>query len=253
MLTPRVELIYDRDCPNVAAARAQLLRAFVQAGLIPSWREWERHDAQSPRYAHEYGSPTLLIDGADVAADDAQTDANCCRLYADQGRLSGIPSLAVLTAKLRAARAVRPPRPRAPARTTWAMLPAVGMAMLPKLTCSACWPAYTSLLSAMGLGFINFTPYLLPLTALFLGISLAALAYRARSRRGYRPLFLGTVASAVLLIGKFIYDSEAALYSGIVLLIAASLWNAWPRAARASCPACVPAAPGASLQGDRLT
>lgn len=253
MAAPRVELVYDRDCPNVTAARAQLLRAFAQAGLAPRWREWERHDPHSPSYVQGYGSPTLLIGGADVAADDAHTDANCCRLYAEQGRLSGTPSLAVLIAKLRAAQAAGSPRPHAPARSTWAMLPAVGMAMLPKLTCPACWPAYTSLLSAMGLGFINFTPYLLPLTALFLGVSLAALAYRAPARRGYGPLALGAAASAVLLIGKFIYDSEAALYSGVVLLIATSLWNAWPRAARASCPACVPAVPGASLQGDRLT
>lgn len=252
MAAPPVELIYDRDCPNVTAARAQLLRAFTQAGLAPQWREWERHDAHSPPYVRRYGSPTVLVDGQDVAAEDAQSDANCCRIYQDSGRLSGVPSLAVLGARLRA-RHASSTGVGGVARDTWAMLPAVGMAMLPKLTCPACWPAYTSLLSAMGLGFINFTPYLLPLTAMFLALSLGLLAYRAPARRGYRPLLLGAVAGAVLLVGMFIYDSEAALYSGVVLLIAASLWNAWPRAARASCPACVPAVPGASLQGDRLT
>lgn len=32
-MKPRVELIYDRDCPNAAEARAALPRAFVVAGV----------------------------------------------------------------------------------------------------------------------------------------------------------------------------------------------------------------------------
>ncbi len=30
-----VELIYDLDCPNIRAARTQLLRAFAATGLTP--------------------------------------------------------------------------------------------------------------------------------------------------------------------------------------------------------------------------
>lgn len=233
---PRVELIYDAACPNVAATRAQLLRAFAEAKLAPLWVEWERHDLRSPRYVQDHDSPAVLIDGADVAAN-AQADADCCRIYIEQGRLSGVPILTQLVAKLRAAD-TSIPHTHDFTRNTWAVLPTLGMVALPKLTCPACWPAYTSLLSSMGLGFINFTPYLLPLTALFLLLSLITLAYRAPARRGYGPLLLGAAAGALILIGKFIYDSEAALYSGILLLIGASIWNAWPRRQR-SCPACV--------------
>lgn len=39
---PTVELIYDRDCPNIPQARENLLRAFGQVHLTPRWREWTR-------------------------------------------------------------------------------------------------------------------------------------------------------------------------------------------------------------------
>lgn len=121
-----------------------------------------------------------------------------------------------------------------------ATLPGIGMALLPKLTCPACWPAYAGVLSSLGLGFVNYSPYLLPLTALFLILAVASLGFRANSRRGYGPFIMGTVAALILLIGKFIFASEAALYGGIALLTAASLWNSWPlrKEGSGSCPAC---------------
>lgn len=125
-------------------------------------------------------------------------------------------------------------------RRAAAVLPGIGLALLPKLTCPACWPAYAGILSSMGLGFVNYNPYLFPLTALFLTLAVASLGFRAKRRRGYGPLIVGTVAALVLLIGKFLFASEAALYGGIALLTAASLWNSWPqrKEGRGSCPAC---------------
>ena len=47
--------------------------------------------------------------------------------------------------------------------------PGIGLSMLPKSACPACWPAYAGVLSSIGLGFlIPNLAYLLPLTALFL-------------------------------------------------------------------------------------
>src|SRR5260370_27513328 len=45
--------------------------------------------------------------------------------------------------------------------------PGIGVSLLPKLMCPACWPAYAAVLSSVGLGFLISTTYLLPLTALF--------------------------------------------------------------------------------------
>jgi hypothetical protein len=89
-------------------------------------------------------------------------------------------------------------------------------------------PAYAGLISSVGLGFLMETAYLLPLTALFLTLALVSLGLRARRRRGYGPLILGLTAAAVLLVGKFALDSDAAVWAGLAALIAASVWNAWP-------------------------
>ena len=119
--------------------------------------------------------------------------------------------------------------------------PGIGVSLLPKLACPACWPAYAGLWSSVGLGFLVGTAYLLPLTVAFLLLALSALAFRAASRRGYQPLLLGLFASVGVVMGKFMWDFRPVLYVSVCLFIAASVWNAWPvRAAVApnACPTC---------------
>ena len=108
-------------------------------------------------------------------------------------------------------------------------LPGIGLSALPKLACPVCWPAHAGLLSSMGLGFLISAAYLLPLTIAFLTVALAALAFRARKRRGLGPFIIGLVAGIGILLGKFVWDSNAAVYSGVGMLVVASVWNAWPR------------------------
>jgi len=123
-------------------------------------------------------------------------------------------------------------------------VPGVGISLLPKLMCPACWPAYAALLSSLGLGFLISTTYLLTLTAGFLTVAVASLAFRASSRRGLGPFGVGVAAATVILVGKFYLDSPAA-YVGVGLLIFASVWNTWPRRATAAiCPECIPAKGG---------
>jgi hypothetical protein len=112
-------------------------------------------------------------------------------------------------------------------------LPVVGTAVLPKLFYPFCWPAYTGLLGSLGLGFINYTPYLLPLTLGFLIVALVSLGYGAKSRCGYVPLLLGLLAAVMMLTGNFFFASDWTLYGGLALLLGASLWNAWPLRSRA--------------------
>ena len=118
------------------------------------------------------------------------------------------------------------------------VLPAAGLALLPKLTCPVCWPAYSAALSALGLGFVDYTPYLLPLTALFVAVSLIALAVTARRRRAYLPLVAGALGASVLLFGRFAFDSDLATYAGIALLVIAPFLAGLRRPA-AACTACV--------------
>ena len=67
------------------------------------------------------------------------------------------------------------------------VLPGIGVSLLPKLICPICWPAYAGVVSALGLGFLISTRYLLPMTAVFLGITAAALGFRASRRHGHGP------------------------------------------------------------------
>jgi hypothetical protein len=138
-----------------------------------------------------------------------------------------------------------------------AVLPCIGVALLPKLACPLCWPAYTGLVSTLGLGFLISAKYLLPLTVAFLTIATAALGFRASRRRGYGPFWLALVAAAVILTGKFYLDAAPAAYAGVGLLIAASVWNSWPRRAAylPVCPGCVPTGTGSNqkdAQGEQI-
>ena len=241
-----IELIYDHDCPNVSKARAQLLRAFAEAEIRPGWSEWQRDDPAAPDYVRGYGSPTILVNGKDVAGAEASEGISCCRLYAGSASdLQGVPSVQLIVAALRAAD--HPPQ-RSGRTAAWrrslATLPGIGASVLPAGLCPACWPAYAGLLSSLGLGFLLKTTYLLPLTALFVLMALGALAFRAKTHRGYGPFVIGLLASGIVLAGKFALASDVAMYAGIALLLAASVWNSWPRTMASSgndaCPACAP-------------
>jgi hypothetical protein len=70
-------------------------------------------------------------------------------------------------------------------------LPGVVFSIFPTLICPACWPAYTGLLSAVGLPFIPSRVYLFPATLLFVALAVTALGLKARQRHGYGPLALG--------------------------------------------------------------
>ncbi len=232
---PSVELIYDRACPNVPEARANLLRAFTEVGLRPRWSEHVFEDPSAPPAARGFGSPTILVDGREISGAEP-AGSGCCRLYDGAGALARAPSAAMIATALAGA------RDRAPRRGAWrsalSVVPAIGAALLPKVACPACWPAYAGFLSTLGLGFLMETRWLLPLTTVFLALAIGALALRARARQGYRPLGLGLVGAAVVLGGKFGLESDAAMYGGLGLLVIASLWNSWPRKRAPACRAC---------------
>ncbi len=238
----KVELICDADCPNVAETRANLLQAFAAAHIEAEWTEWERSSPSIPAYVAGFGSPTVLVEGRDVAGESPREHISCCRLYASaEGRYSGAPSVELL--KTSFAPAILAAAPRHWKRSFLAV-PGIVLSVLPVGICPACWPVYGGVLSAVGLTFLLSSAYLLPLTALFLLVSVFTLAFRARARRGYGPFALGLVASTLILWGKFSLESNVLAYAGVGLLISSSLWNSWPRPAAGQCPRCAPAGGG---------
>lgn len=226
-----VELLYFPGCPNTSATREQLRRAFEAIDASPSWTEIDITAEGAPAHARGYGSPTVLVDGEDVAGA-APGEGSSCRIYMDND-VRGVPPLDVIIAALRAAAP-----PQSPGNTaTLAVIPGALLSVLPVVGCPSCWPAYAGVLSSLGIPFLMDASWLLPLTAGALLLALVGLGYRARRRRGFGPLLLGTLAAIGILLGKLALDLNVAVYVGTALLVAASVWNSWPRKRAAACSA----------------
>lgn len=105
---PRVELVFDMDCPHVDAARALLRHAFSATGLPAGWYEWIRNAPDTPDNLRGLGSPSIVIDGRDVSGDEtgqARLPAVAsCRLYRHDEGFRGVPPLDVVTHALMNAR-----------------------------------------------------------------------------------------------------------------------------------------------------
>ena len=229
-MKPRVELVYDEECPQVAAARCALVEAFAQQSLSAAWSEWERSDPEAPDYARLCGSPTILIDGRDVAPPPTSAGDGCCRLYAaGPDGLNGSPSADMIAAALQK----RSGGGRWPG--LFAAAPGALAALLP--TCPFCWPLYAGTLSAVGLGFLLDQQHMLPLAGILLLLTLAPLGYKARARRGYGPLLAGIFGAGTILLGKFVWVFDVLLYAGLAALLGATVWNIWPQKTQ-SCPRC---------------
>lgn len=110
-MLPEIQLVYDRDCPNVAAAREVLSQAMHRCGLDPRWVEYERNQQALPVEYLGYGSPTILIDGVDSIGEAPMgSGGRRCRLYPCGSRIQGVPSVETVVAAIeRAANARRAP------------------------------------------------------------------------------------------------------------------------------------------------
>src|SRR5436190_907998 len=92
-----VELVFDRDCPNTDAARANLRSAFDALGIAPRWTEHERSEA--PAHLRAFGSPTIVVDGRAVLGSCGS--GATCAVYEVDGRLSGAPAVRSIVLALR--------------------------------------------------------------------------------------------------------------------------------------------------------
>lgn len=124
-------------------------------------------------------------------------------------------------------------------------IPGLAVALLPSLACALCWPAYAALISSLGLGFLASSAYMLPLTGALLAVAVVGLGLQIRSK-GYGPFVLGLLSFATILPGKFMIGSNLMSYTGVALLLVASVWSLTPRrsAASAACPTCAPSDEG---------
>ena len=103
---PRIELVFDNDCPHLTLARENLASALRELGVVEEWIEWDRASASTPHELRRYGSPSILVNGHDVDATAPQrVDAQSCRVYVDpvSNRTSGAPSSRLIADAIQAA------------------------------------------------------------------------------------------------------------------------------------------------------
>jgi hypothetical protein len=108
-----------------------------------------------------------------------------------------------------------------------AVLPGAFLPLVPSATCPACLTAYAGVLSAVGLGFLLNERVLAPLIVVFLIIGVVSVAWSTRSHRRAGPLVGTLLGSAAVIMGRVAGHDHILLYSGVVVLIGASLWNLW--------------------------
>ena len=92
-----VELVYDTGCPNTERARELLSRVLREVGVPAVWTEWCTDDPECPEALRRLGSPTILVNGKDVApgphpwALPHPGEGPRCRIYRDGDVLVGVP------------------------------------------------------------------------------------------------------------------------------------------------------------------
>lgn len=167
----KIQLLHFPGCPNVDAARAAVREALDGAKVDATLEEIDMEDPAAPGWTRGWGSPTILIDGKDVAGQQRSNDASACRLYP-----GGAPSVTMVRDAL-VGNATN-----APSSTSRIALPMVG-ALGAAVAASACCivPAVLAVVGVSGAGFAaRFAPFRIPLLVLT-GLALAVgfwLAYR---------------------------------------------------------------------------
>lgn len=85
-------------------ARREITAALREEGLPEHWEEWGQRMVGDEL---TFGSPTVIVDGRDVASGDlARRTArgSCCRVYVDGNSLRGAPSCETIRKALRSSK-----------------------------------------------------------------------------------------------------------------------------------------------------
>ena len=64
------------------------------------WQEWRADDADAPARVRGFGSPTVLVDGKDVAGAEPVLGVDSCRVYTHAGGARGAPPALLIAAAL---------------------------------------------------------------------------------------------------------------------------------------------------------
>lgn len=100
----KVQLLTFPECPSAEEARRRLQDVVQAMHLQVNIEEIDVHGADCPPQLRHWGSPTILVEGVDVASGQAQ-DGTACRLYQqNNAQLGGVPSTVDIQSALEKAR-----------------------------------------------------------------------------------------------------------------------------------------------------
>jgi hypothetical protein len=91
--------------------------------------------------------------------------------------------------------------------------------------CVFCWAAYMSIFSTLGIISIPYVPWLEPLLTVFFLVNVFTLFHIARKRKNYGPFCLSMAGALLIMASKFVIPSGLLTYSGLLMIIAASILN----------------------------
>jgi len=98
----KVQLIYFVGCPHLEATREALRSALSACALTDvAVEELDADAAATPPEFRDWGSPTILIDGADIAGAERPTGLGC-RIYPGGGA-PGLPPRYLIEKRLKEA------------------------------------------------------------------------------------------------------------------------------------------------------
>jgi hypothetical protein len=97
-----IELVYEAGCPKVAAARANLAWALIEARVSQRWTEWQLPADGLPPRVYGHPSPTILINESAVGPWNPLDASTRC---------DSLPSVSMIAEALKAAAKAAPDIP----------------------------------------------------------------------------------------------------------------------------------------------
>ena len=113
------------------------------------------------------------------------------------------------------------------ATSAGSVLLSVIISFFPK--CPFCWAAYMSLFSSVGLASVPYMPWLKPVMIGFFAVNFFTLFMIARKRNNFASFGLSMTGAMLIMISTFLTAPRILIYTGLLLIIASSLWNLFAR------------------------
>jgi hypothetical protein len=209
-----IELVWTTSGPALTAARAVLAAALTQTGALDVWEEWKADDPLRPRRLRpNMNGPCVYVNGRLAWGPEKGSldEAALAQAIAHLSTLAAVPR-------------TYDPLSR---RIKYVLVPSAALALVPK--CPLCWMAYAGITAAFGLTPLAARELALLSLTVAVGVAVGAILLRSAKIRDKGVLWPLGIGAALAVLGGHEYISPAFAYVGLLAMLAAAVWSAWPR------------------------